>query len=262
FRGQQGLREYAVKALVSGGRFSSEERENLRALLGKAARLTDPAYIRVQDADLDGEPICIVQEYVTGRTLSHVLHQRQHDCLPPDQVISYVRQLARALDEAHQHGLSRHRLLPSNLYLDGSRIRLSPLVLLLQSKQASREYGTIYTTNEAMNYIPPECYYGQLQDTRTDQYALGLIALSMLEGVPPVQISRLADLPKLPSFIDNPRIFFHKTWPERAPGVSRVIARMLCKAPEDRWDSMAAILNAIEPLQRSQHRQEAHVGDA
>src|SRR5262249_54363447 len=153
FRGQQGLREYAVKALVSGGRFSSEERENLRALLGKAARLTDPAYIRVQDADLDGEPICIVQEYVTGRTLSHVLHQRQHDCLPPDQVISYVRQLARALDEAHQHGLSRHRLLPSNLYLDGSRIRLSPLVLLLQSKQASREYGTIYTTNEAMNYI-------------------------------------------------------------------------------------------------------------
>ena len=261
FRGRQGLREYAVKVLVSGD-VSAGERENLRALLDKAARLTDPAYIRVEDAVLDDDLICIVSECVTGRTLSHVLNQRQHDRLPPDQVISYIRQLARALDEAHQHGLSRHRLLPSNLFLDGSRIRLSPLVLLLQSKQASREYGTVYTTNEAMNYIPPECYYGQPQDTRTDQYALGLIALSMLQGVPPVQISRLADLAKLPSFFDDPRSFFDKTWPDQAPGLSRVIARMLCKAPEDRWDSMAAVLNAIEPLERSQHRQEVHVGDA
>ena len=260
FRGRQGLREYAVKALVSG-HVSPEERENLRALLGKAARLTDPAYIRVQDADLDGEPICIVNEYVRPNTLSHVLHQH-HGGLPPNEVISYVGQLARALDEAHQHGLSRHSLLPSNLYLDGSRIRLSPLVLLLQSYQASREYGAVYTTNEARNYIPPECYYGQPRDTRTDQYALGLIALSMLEGRPPVQISQLADLAKLPSFFDNPREFFNKTWPDQAPGLSRVIARMLCKDPRDRWDSMAAILNAIEPLQRSQHRQEAHVGDA
>jgi serine/threonine protein kinase len=261
FRGRQRLREYAVKVLVNGD-VSAGERENLRALLEKATRLTDPAYIRVEDAVLDDDLTCIVSEYVGPRTLSHVLHQHQLHRLPPDEVISFVRQLARALDEAHQHGLSRHNLLPSNLFLDGSRIRLSPLVLLLQSKQASREYGALYTTNEAINYIPPECYYGGVKDTRTDQYALGLIALSMLQGGPPVQINQLADLAKLPSFFDNPRKFFHKTWLDQAPGLSRVIARMLCKDPQDRWDSMAAILNAIEPLHRSQQRQEVHVGDA
>src|SRR5262249_8896634 len=125
-----------------------------------------------------------------------------------------------------------------------------------------REYGALYTTNEAINYIPPECYYGRLQDTRTDQYALGLIALSMLQGGPPVQISQLADLAKLPSFFDNPRKFFDKTWLDQAPGLSRGMRRMRSKAPEDRWVPMAAILNAIEPLQRSHHRQEVHVGDA
>src|SRR5262249_315924 len=56
--------------------------------------------------------------------------------------------------------------------------------------------------------------------------------------------------------------FFDKTWLDQAPALSGVIARMLCKDPRDRWESMAAILNAIEPLQRSQHRQELHVGDA
>ena len=259
FRGRQGLRDFAIKVLVSGG-VSPSERETLRAFLRGAACLRDPAFIRVHDVFLDSDPICIVSEYVMGTTLSHALHQ--HNRLPPNEVVSYVRQLARALDEAHQHGLSRRKLLPSNLFLDGSRIRLSPLVLLLQSNQANREHGTLYTTNEAINYISPEQYYGQpLQDT-TDQYALGFIALSMLQGGPPVPIKQLADLAKLPSFFDDPRKFFDKTWLDRAPGLSRVIARMLCKEPRQRWDSMAEILNAIEPLQRSLHRQEVHVGDA
>ena len=78
-----------------------------------------PDFIRLHDYVVDDDPISIVSEYVTGRTLSHVLHQQGR--LPPDEVISYVRQLARALDEAHQHKLSRRKLLPSNLFLDGSR---------------------------------------------------------------------------------------------------------------------------------------------
>jgi len=259
FRGQQGLRDFAIKVLVSGG-VSPSEREVLGAFLRDAACLRDPAFIRIEDAFLDSDPICIVSEYVMGTTLSHVLNQ--HKSLPPDAVVSYVRQLARALDEAHQHGLSRRKLLPSNLFLDGLRIRLSPLVLLLQSNKANREHGVLYTTNEAINYISPEQYYGQPLEDTTDQYALGFIALSMLQGGPPVPIKQLADLAKLPSFFDDPRKFFDKTWLDRAPGLSRVIARMLCKEPRQRWDSMAEILNAIEPLQRSQHRQEVHVGDA
>jgi len=265
FKGRQGLRELAIKVLVSGG-ISSGERKNLQELLDKAAKLTDPAFIKVHDVVLEDDLTCIVSEYVSGgRTLAHVMHQRNRLPIPPDEVILYVRQLARALDEAHQHGLSRSKLLPSNLFLDGSRIRLSPFVLLLQSNQSSREHGTLYTTNEAINFISPEQYYGQplgsLED-RTDQYALGLIALSMLQGGPPVPIKQFNDLAGLPCFFNNPRQSFDKTWLDRAPGLSLVIARMLSKEPQQRWGSMAEILKAIEPLQRSQHQQEVHVRDA
>ena len=38
---------------------------------------------------------------------------------------------------------------------------MSPLVLSLQSTQEGREYGVLRTTQEAINYIPPEQYYGQ-----------------------------------------------------------------------------------------------------
>jgi len=85
FRGQQGLRDFAIKVLVSGG-VSLSERETLGALLRDAACLRDPAYIRVQDVFLDDDPICIASEYVKGTTLSHVLHQR--DRLPPDELVS------------------------------------------------------------------------------------------------------------------------------------------------------------------------------
>ena len=141
---------------------------------------------------------------------------------------------------------------------------MSPLVLSLQSTQEGREYGVLRTTQEAINYIRPEQYYGQPLQNRTDQYALGLIALTMLEGRPPVPIKQLDDLSKLPEFFDNPRKFFDKdkTWLDQTPGLSRVISRTLRKDPSHRWDSMTSILNAIEPLQRSQNRQEVHVGDA
>jgi hypothetical protein len=90
FRGRQGLRDFAIKVLVSGG-VSPSERETLRALLRDAACLRDPAYIRIQDVFLDSDPICIVSEYVMGTTLSHVLHQRNR--LPPDEA-----PLVRAVD--------------------------------------------------------------------------------------------------------------------------------------------------------------------
>ena len=272
-----------MKALVSGG-VSESERKNLRLLLTKASKLRDPAYIKVQDAELEKEPICVISEYVRdSRTLSHVLHQRGG--LPPHDVISYIRQLARALDEAQYHGLSRRRLLPSNVFLERifleglqekiflegsqekapferSRVRLSPVVFLTEEELARRMHGAFSITKEAANYMSPEHYYGHPANQATDQYALGLIALSMLQGGPPISIERPADLAQLPRFFDNPREFFEEKWRDQAPGLSGVIARMLCKDPQARWPSMAAILKAIEPLQRSQGGQGVHVEDA
>ena len=267
FKGRQGFREYAVKVLVNGG-VSASERKDLKERLQKISNLDDPAYIKIHNAllEVDRDPICIICEYVReSRPLDHVLNQCRG--LPPHDVILYVRQLARALKEAHDHGLYRRKLLPSNILIEkpwreGSRARLSSIVFLTETHSLRLEHGTIYTTKEALNYIAPEDYYGEALNEKTDQYALGLVALSMLQGEPPVAINHMDDLAKLPEFFENPRKFFDKAWRDRAPGLSRVIARMLCKEPGERWDSMAAVLNAIEPLQRSQRGQEVHVADA
>ena len=75
----------------------------------------------------------------------------------------------------------------------------------------------------------------------------------MLQGGPPVPVRQLADLAKLPSFFENPRKFFDRTWIDQAPGLSRVIARMLCQNPEERWDSMAAVVRSSSAVRR-QHK--------
>jgi serine/threonine protein kinase len=267
FKGRQGFREYAVKVLVNGG-VSAAERKDLKARLQTIANLDDPAYIKMRDALLepDREPICVISEYIRdARPLDHVLNQCRG--LPPYDVILYVRQLARALKEAHDHSLCRRKLVPSNIFIEkplreGSRARLSPIVFLSETHSLRLGHGTFYSTKESLNYLVPEHYYGESLNEKTDQYALGLIALTMLQGGPPVAVNHMDDLAKLPEFFENPRKFFDKTWLDQAPGLSGVIARMLCKDPGKRWDSMAAVLDAIEPLQRSQRGQEVHVADA
>jgi hypothetical protein len=73
------------------------------------------------------------------------------------------------------------------------------------------------------------------------------MALSMLQGGPPVPIKQLVDLAKLPSFFDDPRKSFDKTWLDPAPGLSRVIARMLCieEAASSNLDIPAAVQLAL-----------------
>ena len=258
FRARQGLRELSVKALVSSVD-STRDREALRDLLQRTTVLRDPAFIPIYEASLDQEPICIVREYVAGDTLAHVLHGR---ALPAQAVVSYVRQLARALGEAHQHDMRHGRLTPSNIFIQGSRVRLSPVDLSIQLARSSRERGSYFSTSEALNYVIPEYYYGRCIGSAADQYALGLIALEMLQGRPPVRIRCLADLARLPAFYDNPRAFFKGTWQQEAPGLDRIIAKMLAADPRDRWGSMAEVVEAVGALIGRRQSFEVHVAEA
>jgi serine/threonine-protein kinase len=84
------------------------------------------------------------------------------------------------------------------------------------------------------SYMSPERLQGCPLDSRTDIYALAMIAYEMLAGALPFP-------PKTPA------AKLHTMLPPRLPGVPAEIGSVLAKAlairPEARWESVAAFVN-------------------
>src|SRR5690606_4381145 len=138
-------------------------------------------------ADLDGAPF-YVMELLRGRDLERIL--ADDGPLPPEQVVEYLRQAARALDKAHAAGIVHRDLKPENLYLT-HREDGSPCIKLLdfgiarladtEGPAMSTQVGYVFGTP---NYMAPEQTTGNPEQVgpKTDIWALGLVAFKLLVG--------------------------------------------------------------------------------
>jgi serine/threonine protein kinase len=81
---------------------------------------------------------------------------------------------------------------------------------------------------------------------KSDQYELGLLALEMLLGKPPVEVRCAADFAAKKCFFESPGEFMGQI-PHQELGA--VLLKMLCKAPSDRYDSMKHVSDALKRLE-------------
>ena len=153
------------------------------------AQLRHPNIITIHDfGEQDGLPF-IVMEYLTGETLSQILAKR--GCLPLDEGLSLLRDLASALDYAHQQGVIHRDIKPSNVIVEpittltAGRLRRAILMDFGIARFASE--NTILTGSGDVlgtaDYISPEQVYGTTQlDSRADQYSFAVMTYQMLTG--------------------------------------------------------------------------------
>jgi serine/threonine-protein kinase len=187
-------REVAVKALPvefsrDPARLSRFERE-ARML----AALNHPAVAAIYGLeDLDGTSF-IVMELVPGQTLSEMLSR---GALPLEESLRIARQIAEALEAAHERGIVHRDLKPANIKVtpegrvkvldlglakafDTKETRpesdpsLSP-TLVLEGTQPGVVLGTA-------DFMSPEQARGKPVDKRTDIWAFGCVLYEMLTG--------------------------------------------------------------------------------
>jgi serine/threonine-protein kinase len=189
---------------------------------------------------IQGEGQYLVMDYVEGDDLQTIL-QRQRGPLPESQVIDWLRQVCSALEYLHtQNPPVIHRdIKPAN-------IRLTP-----EGKAMLVDFGICkvvdpegHTTQGARaispGYSPFEQYGHAPTDQRTDIYALGATAYTLLTGKIPVDaIARMAgsELPAPTSL--NSSI---------SSGIERVILRAMASMPAERYLSCEAFRLALEGL--------------
>ena len=199
----------------------------------------------VYDADVDGGMPFIVMRYV-ATTLDEVLKRGP---LAPQRAISFVVQVARALEAAHAKGVIHRDLKPSNLlYDEGSgQLLLADFGIAHFLDAASATGGGKGTPL----YMAPEQWdpeaFGKITE-RTDVYSLGALLYQLLAGVPPFEGTQYQLLNQHVNKRPVPLVMRRS---ELDPRCDTICNRAMEKLPANRFPTARAFAEALEGCLRN-----------
>jgi eukaryotic-like serine/threonine-protein kinase len=237
--------DVAVKALADNWAQRLDIRDRFLQEARILRRADSDHVVRVYDVgEVDGTPY-FVMTYADQGTVADLL-QREHR-LPLARTLDLVTQAGAGLMVLHHHGSIHRDIKPANLLLrsDGDDVRV--MVADLGVAKAILHASGLTHVVGTPAYMAPEQAVGLGVDERADVYALAAVTYHMLTGrlahtgtiadlatlQPPPPPSELADLP---------------------PEVDAIVLQGLAPDPEDRWPSVRAFVNALQPLVPSAER--------
>ncbi|HEX7618264.1 MAG TPA: serine/threonine-protein kinase, partial [Verrucomicrobiae bacterium] len=144
----------------------------------KAAALGDPAIVTIFSVLDEADPPAIVMELVEGFPLDRFTAE-----LNFEQKARLLREVARGLSVAHEHGLIHRDLKPDNVIVGPDmRPRILDFGLALSLEEASRQGAGFEGTPL---YASPEQVRGQPLTTASDVFSFGSSMFKVLTGRPP-----------------------------------------------------------------------------
>ncbi len=217
-----------------------------------AARLTHPHVLGVHDSGEAAGFLYYVMPYVQGETLRARLERER--TLPIREVERLVRELAEALTCAHGAGIVHRDLKPENVLLSAGHAVVADFgiakAIAMATQGGSMPEAGLTGTGMSLGtpaYMAPEqAVGGNTIDSRADLYALGVIAYEALSGSHPFgdrppQALVAAHLTEVPEPVGARRT-------DTPPALAALVMRLLAKSPEDRPESAAAVLRALDAV--------------
>src|SRR2546428_12830959 len=175
-----------------------------------ASRITHPNVCAIYDfGETPDGTIYLAMEFIEGEPLTDLL--QREGALAPVRAVHIFRQVADALQAAHDLGIVHRDLKPDNIMLTKNKggadvvkvvdFGIAKAVSGDESGQKVTKTGLVVGTPEFMS---PEQLSGDKLDGRSDLYSLALVLFKMLTGKLPfeattvqeVMIKRLTDEPQ------------------------------------------------------------------
>lgn len=148
-----------------------------------SASLKHPAFVKIHALEDDSGSASIVMELVRGQTLKHVLCGAP---LPPQQALAIARDIAEAMCEAHDAGLTHGDLKPSNLMLEPcGNVRILDFGLAVSHDAQATVSMANADPQGTIAYMAPERLRGGPLTALSDIYALGAVLFELLTGARP-----------------------------------------------------------------------------
>src|ERR1051325_358127 len=206
------------------------------------APLNPPHTLAVHDSGEAAGVLYYVMPYVEGESLRDRLRRDRQ--LPVEGALQGTREVADALDYAHQRGVIHRGIKPENILLQGGHALVADfgIARAVESRStALTQPGMLIGTPD---YMSPEQALGEQElDGRSDQYALACVLYEMLSGRPPFTGTSGESVLLRHLAIEPPRIT--DLVPSVPKPVATALARALAKAPADRFATMAAFVAGL-----------------
>ena len=234
-------RTVALKVLKPSLLEDTEARARFVLEAQAAAGLFHPHIATVLDLDEDQGYTFLAMRYVDGPSLAQQL--KENGALPWQEALHITRQIAEALDFAHQQGLVHRDVKPGNILLgktEGAVLTDFGLVRAMENSGVSTQSGM---TPGTLPYIAPEIWKGEPAGPTADQYALACVLAEMLTG-------------KVLFAGNTPFALIHKhtheppplpeAWSAGVPdGLAQALRRALAKEPAERFASASEFARSL-----------------
>src|SRR5215471_2504098 len=246
-------RPVALKTLrpeaISGG-YGEEIETRFLKEAKLAGRLSHPNIVTIYEAGEDKDVAYIAMERVDGEPLTRFLKPGSELSLADR--IAVVRQVAMALDHAHERGVLHRDIKPGNILITPERqVKVADFGI---GKLLTASTGDLTRTGHMIGspaYMSPEQVRGDKLDGRSDLFSLGVVLYELLTGARPFPGESITTL-VYQILHTEPRDPLE--WNASLPVATRaVIARLLAKAPDRRPANareFAGELAKIEKIQR------------
>jgi len=202
------------------------------------ARFNHPNIVKIHDIEERYRTVFIVMEYLEGKTLQQVLDAMLR--LPPKTVVKYLQQICVGLRYAHQHNIVHQDIKPGNIFiLADDEVKIVDFGLSCTCGSETMMAGTPF-------YMSPEQVECLPIDTRTDVYALGIMAYEMVTGVrpyPETDAWAVMDL-HVTQDIPDPA----ETVADIPEHLRTMILKSCARDPSQRYQSVDEILEVLSPL--------------
>jgi len=227
----------AIKVLQM--RLVNDDLESFLKEARTVARLTHPHIIRVLEFGVEGNIPFLVMDYAPNGSLRqrHFKGER----LPLDTVTRYVKQVAAALQYAHDNKLIHRDVKPENMLLSQNNDILLSDFGLAQISHSSRSQD-VQGAAGTVAYMAPEQLQGK-PCPATDQYALGIVVYEWLGGDRPFHGS-FTELASQQMFV--PPSPLREKISDISPAVERVVMTALAKDPHQRFANVQMFALALE----------------
>jgi eukaryotic-like serine/threonine-protein kinase len=237
-------REVAIK-VMRPDRWSLLAQADLRTLFDREARATAKlkhpsivtAYYAGQD---DSGMLFLVLELLRGESLNARLARGP---LAVEEAVGIAEEVADAVAHAHGQGVLHRDLKPQNVFLcDDHRVCLLDFGLAALYAAGQPDARSRSGTPSSM---APEQWSGEVQDERTDVWAMGMLLYRMLTGAHPPMVSSVDDLERWLATLSTQDV---------PPALARVVRHALAFAPAERFPSARAMLVALRKARPARPR--------
>ena len=150
-----------------------------------AAQLNHPNIVQAYDAGQASGYIYFAMELVDGHSLQTILHSGGP--LPEERALQVTRDIALALECAHNAGVIHRDVKPDNILVAvDNTAKLADLGIAHRTNSSDASLTQAGMALGTPNYISPEQVRGEMNvDSRADIYSLGATLYHMLTGAPP-----------------------------------------------------------------------------